>query len=72
MVTLDHLTRLCKANFIRKLIINKSECVGHTEKRLGCCLRTLREACKDKKVPDGEGISGKSSLTDRAINLLQN
>ena len=49
MVTLAHLTRLCKANFIRKLIINKSESVGHTEKRLGCCLRTLREACKDKK-----------------------
>ena len=31
-------------------MINKLECVGHIQKRLGCCLRTLRQTYKDKKI----------------------
>ena len=53
-------------------IINKLECVGHIQKRLGCRLRTLGKTYKGKKISVGKGISGKGRLTDRAINLLQN
>ena len=56
----------------KTFIINKLECVGHIQKRLGCCLRTLRETYIGKKLSDGKGISGKGRLTDRAIYLLQN
>ena len=31
-------------------MMNKLECVGHIQKRLGCCLRTLRQTYKDKKI----------------------
>ena len=53
-------------------IINKLECVGHIQKRLGCRLRTLRQTYKGKKLSDVNGISDKGRLTDRDINLHQN
>ena len=53
-------------------MMNKLECVRHIQKRLGCCLCTLRQTYKGKKLSDGKGILGKGRLTDRAINLLQN
>ena len=56
----------------KTFIINKLDCVGQIQKRLGCRLRTLRQTYKGKKLSDGKGISGKGRLTDRAINLLQN
>ena len=71
-MTPAHLTRLCKASLMGQetFIINKLECVGHIQKRLGCRLRTLQQTCKGKKLSDGKGISGKGKLTDRAVNLL--
>ena len=56
----------------KTFIINKLDCVGQIQKRLGCRLRTLRQTYKGKKLSDGKGISGKGRLTDRALNLLQN
>ena len=56
----------------KTFIINKLECAGHIQKRLGCCLRTLRQTYISKNLSDGKGISGKGWLTNRAINLLQN
>ena len=53
-------------------IINKLEYVGHIQKRLGYCLRTLWQTYKGKELSDGKGIPGKGRLTDRTINLLQN
>ena len=44
MVTPAHLTRLSKGTFI----INKLECVGHIQKRLGCRLRAVFFHCSEK------------------------
>ena len=52
--------------------INKLECIGHIQKRLGCRLHTLWQTYKGKKLSEGKGISSKGKLTDRSINLFQN
>jgi len=56
--------------------IEKLECVGHVQKRMGTCLRNLRKSQKGKKLIDSKlgqiSLSGKGKLTDKAINLFQN
>ena len=52
--------------------IEKLECIGHIQKRLGSRLRKLRSQWKGKKLDDGKGISGRGRLTDVAINTMQN
>ena len=46
------------------VIVEKKECVGHVQKRLGTALRKLK---KEKK-----GLGGKGKLTDNMIDKLQN
>ena len=47
-------------------IINKLECVGQVQKRLGCHLRTLRQTYRGKTLSDSKGISDKVRLTDKS------
>ena len=49
---------------IYDIVIQKKECVGHVQKRLGSALRKL----KIKK----KGMGGKGRLTDGMIDKLQN
>jgi hypothetical protein len=53
--------------------IQKLECVGHVQKRMGSRLRTLKALHKaqKKKLSDGKPIGGKNRLTDSAIQKLQ-
>lgn len=44
--------------------VNKLECIGHIQKRVGTRLRKLKKTTK--------GLSGKGKLTDRFIDKLQN
>ena len=46
------------------MVVEKKECVGHVQKRLGTALRKLK---KEKK-----GLGGKGKLTDNMIDKLQN
>lgn len=52
--------------------IEKLECVGHIQKRMGSRLRRLCKAMKGKKLSDGKIIRGKGRLTDATIDKLQN
>ena len=52
--------------------IQKLECIGHIQKRLGSRLCGLRSQWKGKRLEDGNGISGRGRLTDVAINTMQN
>ena len=56
--------------------IEKLECVGHVQKRMGTRLHNLRQSQKGKKLIDIKlvqiSLSGKGNLTDKAINLFQN
>ena len=44
--------------------VEKKECVGHVQKRVGTALRKLKK--------DNKGIGGKGKLTDSLIDKLQN
>lgn len=51
--------------------IDKIECVGHVQKRMGSRLRNLKKTLGKTKLIDKKSISGKNRLTDSEILLLQ-
>ena len=52
-------------------IIEKIECVGHVQKRLGTALRKLKTICGKQKLCDGKSIGGRGRLTKKEIDKLQ-
>ena len=52
--------------------LEKEECVGHIQKRLGTNLRDLKTKYRGKKLADGKGIGGAGRLTDKIIDKMQN
>ena len=50
--------------------IQKKECVGHVQKRMGTRLRNLKKSFASKKLSDGVGIGGKNRLTAQRIDQL--
>ena len=53
-------------------LVEKMDCVGHVQKRMGTALRNLKVKCRGKKLADGKTIGGTGRLTDKVINSLQN
>lgn len=51
--------------------IEKLECIGHVQKRMGSQLRRLRKEYKGKKLEDGRLISGHGRLTEKEIDNIQ-
>ena len=51
--------------------VQKLECVGHFQKRVGTRLGKLKSENKGK-LSDGKPLTGKGRLTDKVINKLQN
>ncbi|GFU63431.1 uncharacterized protein TNCV_44771 [Trichonephila clavipes] len=51
--------------------IEKLECVGHVEKRMGTQLRALKLKLKGKKLEDKKSLGGRNRLTDAEIDKLQ-
>ena len=51
--------------------IEKIECVGHVQKRMGTRLRNLKKNLAGKKLKDGKGIGGKGRLTATQIDQIQ-
>ncbi|GFX65831.1 uncharacterized protein TNCV_2043641 [Trichonephila clavipes] len=49
-------------------LIQKTECVGHVQKRMGTRLRKLKLVYSKKKLSDGKTIGGKGRLTDSLID----
>ena len=54
------------------IIIDKKECIGHVQKRLGTRLRKLKSSLGNRKLKDGKCIGGKGRLTQKMINKMQN
>ena len=52
--------------------VEKLDCVGHVQKRLGTALRNLKLKYRGQKLSDGKTIGGARRLTDSLINSLQN
>ncbi|GFT22245.1 uncharacterized protein TNCV_3272671 [Trichonephila clavipes] len=53
-------------------LIQKIECVGHVQKRMGTRLRKLILVYSKKKLSDGKTVGGKGRLTDSLIDKLAN
>ncbi|KAJ4449279.1 hypothetical protein ANN_00677 [Periplaneta americana] len=51
--------------------IEKLECVGHVQKRMGSRLLKLTKDMKGKKLEDGKGIGGAGGLTKKEIQSIQ-
>ena len=51
--------------------VEKLECIGHIQKRVGSRLRKLRSSHKGP-LSDGKGITGQGRLTEKLMNKLQN
>ncbi|GFV70504.1 uncharacterized protein TNCV_2868501 [Trichonephila clavipes] len=51
--------------------IEKLECVGHVEKRMGTRLRALKLKLKGEKLEDKKSLGGRNRLTDAEIDKLQ-
>lgn len=52
--------------------IQKLECVGHIQKRMGGRLLKLKKELGEKKLEDGKPIGGQGRLTAKEIHKLQN
>ncbi|GFY11584.1 uncharacterized protein TNCV_4230531 [Trichonephila clavipes] len=50
-------------------LIQKIECVGHVQKRMGTRLMKLKLVYSKKELSDGKTIGGKGRLTDSLIDL---
>ncbi|GBM86904.1 hypothetical protein AVEN_207411-1 [Araneus ventricosus] len=51
-----------------ELVLEKLECIGHVQKRMGT---RLRNKLNSTKLSDGKEISGRGRLTDAQILLIQ-
>lgn len=54
-----------------QVTIEKLECIGHIQKRMGTRLRELKKKTRGQKLPDGKVLGGKSRLTDVQVDKLQ-
>ena len=52
--------------------IQKLECVGRVQKRMGTRLRVLKTSYKKQKLSDGKGLDGRGRLTYDMIDRIQN
>lgn len=53
------------------IVVEKLECIGHIQTRVGGRLRKLKSTNKEK-LSDGKTLGGKGRLTENIINKLQN
>lgn len=51
--------------------IEKLECIGHIQKRMGSRLTELKKKYSGKKLSDGKSLGGKNRLTDIIIMKIQ-
>ena len=56
----------------RGIVVNKLECIGHIQKRVGTRLRNLKAANTKTVLSDRKKLSGQGRLTEKIINKLQN
>ncbi|XP_059162951.1 uncharacterized protein LOC131946277 [Physella acuta] len=62
--------KVCDSKPYGEKLIEKLECVGHVQKRVGTRLRNLKNNTKEM-LPDGKRLGGKGRLTDASIDKLQ-
>ena len=61
-----------KKEYSDSYVVQKEECVGHVQKRMGTNFREYKRKRKGRKLADGKVIGGAGRLTDKAIDKIQN
>ena len=51
--------------------MEKEDCIGHIQKRLGTNLRAYKKKLRGVKLKDGESVGGRGRLTDAIIDKMQ-
>ena len=51
--------------------IEKEDCINHIQKRMGAALRSYKNNCRGKVLPEGKGVGGAGRLTDAVADLIQ-
>ena len=67
-----HALLLREQPYGKDYLVEKVDCVGHVQKRMGTALRNLKLQYRGQKLADGKTIGGAGRLTDKTINSLQN
>ncbi|GFV03464.1 uncharacterized protein TNCV_5060051 [Trichonephila clavipes] len=70
-VHFSYLQSLRESKPYKDVNIEKLECVGHVEKRMGTRLRALKLKLKGKKLEDKKSLGVRNRLTDAEIDKLQ-
>ena len=52
--------------------VERVDCVGHVQKRMGTALRELKKQYRGQKPLDGTTTGGAGRVTESAIHSLQN
>ena len=55
--------------YVKDHLVEKMDCMGHVQKRMGMALEVH---CRGQKLADGKMIDGARQLRDKLINSLQN
>ena len=51
--------------------VEKEDCIGHIQKRLGTALRTYKNKRRGAVLSDGKSTGGKGRLTDQVVDRMQ-
>ena len=54
-----------------KYPVEKEDCIGHIQKRLGAALRSYKNKKRGVLLSDGKGVGGSGRLTDPVIDRMQ-
>ena len=52
-------------------IIQKEDCIGHIQKRMGTALRKYKNNHRGTRLSDGKGVGGAGRLTDAIVDRIQ-
>ncbi|GFX73675.1 uncharacterized protein TNCV_4289911 [Trichonephila clavipes] len=75
VIDFEALTKYCSSCKEAKVYgdteVEKLECVGHVQKRMGTRLRNILKMSKDIKLSDGKNISERERLTLKEVDSIQ-
>ncbi|GFW14400.1 uncharacterized protein TNCV_423221 [Trichonephila clavipes] len=75
VIDFEALTKYCSSCKEAKVYgdteVEKLECVGHVQKRMGTRLRNILKMSKGIKLSDGKNISGRGRLTLKEVDSIQ-
>ena len=60
-----------KKRFGESYKVNKQDCIGHIQKRMGSALRNYKNSCKGSLLPVNKSVGEIGRLTDKIVDKIQ-